>query len=200
MKKVFIVLLALLCAATLVFAADKKTQPKVVPSSSASGSLFAPGNVSAQIGLGSGFFIGGIDLYGGADFGIGQFKVADSIPLTYGAAARVGYFGWSSSYYGYSYSYSDLSIGVLGTLRLSWKDVFPDVKWLSKLESYIGAGLGTYIYSSSYTSDPISGGFHLGFAGLEGNNFYITPNIAINLEGGYYGYDSAGRFGILYKF
>ena len=133
MKKVVIVLIALLCVSGVTFAADA-TMP--------SGSLFQPKDLTVQVGLGSGFLIGGIDFYGGAEYGLGSFKVAEKIPLTYGAAVRVGYWGWSDSFLGYTDSYYDFGIGALGTLHLSWKDVLPDVKWLAKFESYIGLGLG----------------------------------------------------------
>jgi len=41
--------------------------------------------------------------------------------------------------------------------------------------------------------------FEIGFASVEGNNFYLTPNFAINFEGGYYGYGTTGRIGLLFK-
>jgi hypothetical protein len=184
-KRSLIVLLALLCAASFVFAADKP--------------LFAPGNLTVQAGLGSGFLIGGVDVYGGVDFGLGSFEIAKTIPLTYGVAGRVGYWGWSDSIFGTSYSYSDLALGALGTAHVSWRDILPDLKWLEKFESYIGLGLGTYIYNyNDYYSKGSS--FHLGPAFIEGNNWYFSPKFAINLEEGYYGYSGGyGRFGILFK-
>jgi hypothetical protein len=190
MKKVCIVILALACLAGFAFAADKASSASA-PSSDKP--LFAPGNLSAQVDLGSGFFWG-LDISGGAEYGLGSFKVADTIPLTYGVAARVGYSSWSI----FSYSYNDFFLGGLGTLHLSWKDVLPDIKWLAKIESYAGLGLGADIHNET---DTYYNGVHPAFVGIEGNNWYITPNIAINLEEGYfgYGYNSWGRFGVLFK-
>jgi hypothetical protein len=203
MKKTFVVLLALLCVTVFAFAAGK-----AAPTFSDK-PLFAPGNITIQAGLGSGFF-NGFDLYGGAEYGIGQFTVANKIPLTYGAAARVGYYGWTDSYNYYTVDYDEsyhyLSISAFGTVHVSWKDVLPDVKWLSRVESYVGLGLGTYFYGWSYDYSysgfnykDSANDFNFGFASLEGNNFYITPSIAINLEGGYYGYGGAGRLGVVFK-
>ena len=186
MKKILIILLALICASGLAFAADTG-----IPS------LFAPGNITAQINLGSGFFWG-LDLSGGAEYGLGSFKVANSIPLTYGAAARVGYSSWNLA--GYSgYTYSDFAISALGTLHLSWKDVLPDLKWISKVESYVGLGLGVNFHNETW--DTSLNGAKLAFSAIQGNNWYITPKIAINLEEGYFGYGFGGwgRIGVLLK-
>jgi hypothetical protein len=184
-KRSLIVFLALMCAASLAFAAD---------AASSDAPLFAPGNITAQINLGSGFFYG-LDLSGGAEYGLGTFKIASAIPLTYGAAARLGYAGWSLS----GYTYSDVALAALGTLHLSWKDVLPEIKWLSKLESYVGLGLGLDIHNETWSSS--NNGLKLAFTGIEGNNWYITPKIAINLEEGYfgYGYGGWGRLGLLIK-
>jgi hypothetical protein len=181
MKKSFIVLLALLVAGSLAFAADS------------SAPYFAPGNLTVQADLGTGFFFG-LDISGGAEFGLGSFKIGDAIPLTYGVAARVGYAGWTLT----SYKYSDIAIGGLATLHISWKDVLPDLKWLSKVESYAGLGLGVDLHTETDTYYNHTG---LAFAGVEGNNWYLTPNLALNLEEGYfgYGYNSYARFGITFK-
>jgi hypothetical protein len=192
MKKVCLVFLALVCLAGFSFGASKASAP-----AAADTPLFGPGNLSAQLGFGTSIF-SGLDLYGGADYGIGSFKIAGKIPFTYGVAARVSYYNYTDIYFGTDYSQSDLGIGALGTVRVSWKDVFPDINWLSKFESYIGIGLGTYIYSDSY--DSTLNAFHFGFASLEGNNWYFARNWALNLEEGYYGYGGDLRLGILYKF
>lgn len=192
MKKFLVVVAALLVLSVAGVAAQQ-----VVAKPTASGEdLFKPGSFSVQAGLGSAFFFGYVDVYGGADLGLGSFLLGETLPFTYGAAARISYWGWSNDVYS-SYSYSDIGIAALGTVHFSWKHVFPDVAWLEKLESYVGLGLGAYIYTDTYyTTD---NGFRFGFASVEGNNYYLTPNIAINFEGGYYGYGSSGRLGLLFK-
>jgi hypothetical protein len=193
MKKSSVALLSLLFVAGFAFAAGKAAAP------GASAPLFAPGDLSVQAGVGTSLFYG-FDVYGGADYGIGSFKIADNVPLTYGAAARVSYYSWSDSFIGYTDSYYDIGVGALATLRLDWKDVFPGVGWLSKIESYVGLGLGMYDYGLNVGGLGSSSSFNFGFAGLEGNNWYFAPRWALNLEEGYFGYGGDLRLGILYKF
>jgi len=191
MKRSFIVLLALLAAASLAFAADK---PATGAPATSDQTLFVPGNLTVQADLGSGFFFG-IDISGGAEYGLGSFKIAEKIPLTYGAAARVGFGSWSL--YG-SYTETDFAVEGLGTLHVSWKDILPELQWLQKVESYAGLGLGVNFHGET---DTHYNSVKLAFATIEGNNWYITPKLALNLEEGYfgYGYSSYARFGVTYK-
>lgn len=197
-KKFVVASLALGLVASLGFAA-----PKAAKASSAD-TLFVPGNLSVLAGIGSGIF-SGFDVYGGVEYDLGSFDIAQTIPITWGVAGRVGYYGYTESWYGMDWSYSDLSIGAVGVAHLSLKSLIPDQAWAAKFDFYAGLGLGTYLYSwdfdDYYGSSSLDKGsdFHLGFAGVAGTNWFITDRIAINFEGGYYGYGGAGRIGVLFK-
>jgi len=178
MKK-FLVLALVLCC--IGFASAEGLEP-----------LMAPGDLAVTAGVGYGFIWGAIDVSGGVEYMLGQFKIADTIPLTYGAAAKASYYGWSES--GSSFSY--LGGGAFGTLHLGLKDInLPDnLGFLENVDTYIGLGAGFYSYSWSG-----AGEFKIGLRTTGGAAYFINPKIAIVTEGGYYGYYSSGLLGILFK-
>ena len=180
MKRVVILVAVALMLASVAVAAPKGDDN------------FVPGNISALAGIGSGLFAGGLDLFGGAEYDIGSFKLAD-LPFTWGGAGRVGYWGYGIGTYNISY----LSIGAVGVVHFTWSNLFRDIAFFRNLDSYVGLGLGTWISGGTYSSS--TNGFHLGLASVEGNNYFITPQLAINFEGGYYGGFGSGRIGVLFK-
>ena len=193
-----------LCAflAAGAFAQSKSANPKgSSPKSSTGTMLLAPGNLDASVGLGSGFFVGGIDVAGGAEYMLGSFMVADNVPISYGAAVRASYFGWSTSYFGYNESFYYAGGGVFGTAHLALKNVIPTSDFFSKWDVYVGLGLRVADYSYSYNVSYYNGASNLvfGLGTVAGWNWFITPKIAINFEGGYYGFYGAGYIGVLFK-
>jgi len=174
LKKVLLVSIVLLSVCGLAFAADSAGAP-----------LFGPGNFSLQADVDIGY---GFGVSGGGDFGIGSFKIGP-IPFTYGVAARVGYDMGDWNY---------VALDVLGTVRMSWNSLFPQVGFVNKLESYIGLGLGAGFYSYSLLGVNQTGST-FSVASIEGNNYYITKSLAINLEEGYYGYYGGLKVGVLFK-
>jgi hypothetical protein len=190
MKKFLAILMVFLAVGGFAFAAPAKAAKAAAPA--ATKSLFAPGNFSAMVGFGSGILIGGLDLYGGAEYDFTKVNITDTIPLTIGGAARVSYWGWSTLGYGYSY----LGMGGFAIAHLSWKDVLPDQAWAKDLDSYIGLGLATYIYGDGYSKITA---FYPGFGSIAGTNWFFAKNLALNLEGGYYGFGGGGRLALVIK-
>jgi hypothetical protein len=198
MKRVLVLCLSLTLVAAAVFAKDPEARPKAAVGSS----YFLPGHFSFLADLGTSLGNYGIDACGGAEYDIGAFKIG-TLPFTWGVAARGGYESIpESSYYSYSVSDTGFTAAGLGILHFSWKSLYPKVAILRNLDSYLGLGGGYYYYSRSYASNGsnYTGGSigSIGVSTFEGNNWFITPNIAINIEGGYYGYYVAGRIGILF--
>jgi hypothetical protein len=170
MKKVLIVLLALLCAAGMAFAADKPSAGGVTP-------LVDKGDLLVNAGIGW----GGIS--GGAEFDFFRIDIAQTIPLTFGAAARVfidpGLF---------SPDWTTFAVGGMATAHLGIKGLkLPDgMSWASRVDAYAGLGLGfasgSYTNSSYYDMKP-----GLGLATVEGGSYYLNDKLALYSEYGYIG-------------
>ena len=182
-KRMLVFLLAAALCVTGVFAKGNAWTPGPEP-------LMAPGDLALTAGVGYGFFWGAVDVSGGAEYMLGKFMIADTIPLTYGAAVKAAYYGYSDWHY--------LGAGGFGTLHLSLKDLnlSESMGWLSNVDSYIGLGAGFYSYnwaSGSYSE------FRVGLRTVGGFNYFLNDRIALNFEGGYYGGWGSGLIGILFK-
>lgn len=195
MKRVLILLLALAMVAGLASAKDL-----------APGALMDTGDFAITAGLGSGIFIGGLDVSAGVEFMMGAFQLGD-LPLTWGIAAKANYFGWNSGYLGYEANYSYLGGGAFGTLHFTTNAMKLDasMSWLNRFDYFVGVGLGFFSYSYPDSYDYVNNkyinktSFSLGFRGTAGLNYFVTENLAITAEGGYYGYGGGGLLGVLFK-
>lgn len=169
-RKVFL-FVALALVATLAFA--QKSPP-------ATGlTLTPPGSFLVNVG------IGWPGASGGAEVIISQFKIADTIPLSFGVAGR-GYvnFFWGLYFGGAGF----------GTLHFSWRSLgLPsELSFLNPIDTYIGLGAGFSTYSG------------IGIAEFSGIAYYLNDKLAISAEdgyiGGFAGYsDFFGTFGLTLK-
>lgn len=189
MKRILILILASLLAVGAVSAQAKSggLEP-----------LMAPGDLAITAGIGYGFFWGAIDVSGGIELMMGKFMIGDTVPLTWGLAAKAAYFGYS---YNTDYHYNYLGAGGFATLHFGLKSLnLPDgMDFLANTDWYIGLGAGFYNYSESYYGDTSGSGFRVGFRSVGGVSYFFSPNFAINFEGGYYGGWSGGLIGVLFK-
>lgn len=137
------------------------------------GMLVTPGSLNANVGLGL-HYGSGFGLGGGVEYAIGKFVIAEKLPFTYGFAGRVGLDMTSSI---------GLSAGVFGTLHFSWGALnFPkELSWIGNFDSYLGLGLTVFP--------------GLGFDTIGGLSYYLSNNVAINLESGL----RASYIGFLFK-
>jgi len=138
------------------------------------GMLIAPGSLNVNVGIGYGY-VWGLDIGGGAEFAIGKFNIGETLPFTYGVAARAG-IGIGDTF--------PLSLAALGTVHFCWGAIaWPEeMAFMANLDTYIGLGL------------QILPG--LGFNTIGGTSYFLNKNLAINLEGGL----RASYIGVLYKF
>jgi len=159
--------------------------------------LMDVGDLAVSAGLGYGIFWGALDVSAGAEIMLGQFLVGESIPLTYGAAVKGAYYRYGGIL---DYFISYLGAGVFGTLHVSLKDLpwLADTAFLRNVDTYVGLGLGLYGYHDSYYGAS-EDEFRLGFRSTGGFNYFLSPSLAINVEGGYYGGWGGGLLGILLK-
>lgn len=192
MKGISVLCLALCLCSGLAFAQDAKLEP-----------LMAPGDLAVTAGIGYGFFWGAIDVSGGVELMLGQFMLGDTLPLSYGVAAKAVYYSYSWDSWGYKYKDVYLGAGAFGTLHLGLRDVgLPEgLGFLSNTDVYIGLGAGFYSYTYTWNYDDTkSTSFKIGLRSVGGVNYFFTPKLAINFEGGYYGYGSGGGLiGLLFK-
>jgi hypothetical protein len=136
------------------------------------GMLINPGSINASAGIGYGYYWG-IGLGGGAEFAIGKFMMAETLPFSYGVAARAGIdVGFSSS---------NFSLGVLGTVHFCWGalDLPEELAWLNNFDSYLGLGIAFPLYPTA----------------IGGTSYFLNKNLAINFESGL----RASYVGVLFK-
>jgi hypothetical protein len=190
MKKVFIVLLALLCVAGFVFAADKT--PAKNTSSGGGLSWMTSYNGKGQLNLyGSvGFYGLGVDVSVAPEYIINKFNLG-VVPLEWGVTAR-GMVGFSS-FLGYSW----IDWGVAPMATLHWGVDF-GAPW--KFDLYVGIGAGVYGSAGSAYSLYDNSGVHVGFASFDGVAWHFSKNISLISEGGYIGTTSTWGVGAEVQF
>ncbi len=193
MKRLLAIVLVLFIGLGVAVAEDGGFEP-----------LMAPGDLAVTAGIGYGFFWGAIDVSGGVELMLGKFMIGDTIPLTYGVAGKAVYYSYSwDSWGGYSYKDVYLGAGVFGTLHLGLKEAdLPDgLDFMNNTDWYVGLGAGFYSYTYTWDYDSTNDtSFKVGLRSVGGVNYFFTPNFAINVEGGYYGYGSGGGLiGLLFK-
>jgi hypothetical protein len=167
--------------------------------------LMEPGNIAVSAGLGYGFFFGAIDVSGGLEVIVARVDLGGELPITFGVAGKVNYYRYNYTGFYSAYHYTYLGGGAFGTVHLGLKDLDLDdnLRFLANVDTYVGLGMGFYSYSSSY--DDLFGynydSFQIGLRSTAGINYFLTPNVALTVEGGYYGaWGGGGLFGILVKF
>jgi opacity protein-like surface antigen len=212
MRKFFVAFVVLVLTLGAAFSADntKKTESAQSDSKKQDAQLeplMAPGDLAVTAGLGYGFLWGAIDVTGGAEYIIGQFKIGDTLPLSYGAAVKASYYRWDEYFGTEDWHYSYFGGGVFGTLHLGLKDLglAENMRWLADVDTYVGLGLGLYGYTyptwnEAYTEILSKTEMKVGVRAAAGVSYFITPNIAIVTEGGYYGFYGSGLIGVLLKF
>jgi hypothetical protein len=133
----------------------------------------------------------GKDLYLGAHLGLGGGSFGSIGPVVnaeygvlsnLGVTASVGFFGYTETYVGYTWSYTSIPVIVGANYHF-------DLLKVNKLDTWVGIGLGytfggvsssdsRYSYSSSW------GGFT--WDGRLGGRYYFTDRLAAKLELGYW--------------
>lgn len=172
MKKVVLVFLSLICAAGLVFAAGSGSSTPWVDK----------GNLLVNAGIGWG------GLSGGAEYDLARIDIAKVVPVTFGAAARALV---NPGIFDASYASFEFGLGAFGTAHVGFKELSlsSGLSWVSRLDAYLGLGLGfgTASLSSTYTSSyyTLKPGF--GFSTFEGASYYFNDKLAVNFEYGYIG-------------
>jgi hypothetical protein len=166
--------------------------------------LMAPGDLAVSAGLGYGFFWGAIDVSGGVELILSRYDLGGEVPLTFGVAGKVNYFRYNYSGYRSDYHYTYIGGGGFGTVHLGLKDLNLDenLEFLANVDTYVGLGVGFYSYSNSWDDDLDYdyNAFQIGLRSTAGVNYFLTPNVAINFEGGYYGgWGGGGLIGVLVK-
>lgn len=197
MKKLLIVILISMITGTGVLAAQENTIDGLEP-------FMVPGDVAITAGMGSGFFVGAIDASVGVEMILLQRELAEQLPLTFGVACKVNYYRYANHNLWGSYHVTYFGGGGFATAHLGLKELDLDEKaqWLANLDFYVGLGLGFYNYSDAYEEyvNPGYNEFQMGLRSTGGLNYFLTPNIAINVEGGYYsGWGGGALLGILFK-
>jgi hypothetical protein len=169
MKKCVVVFLSLICAAGLVFAADKAASSSLTPN-------IDKGNLVANVGIGYG------GLSGGAEYEFVRFDIANVVPVVIGAGVRVALDPGIFS----SYSSFTFGAGALATCHVELSGLNVPT-WVKKLDFSFGLGLGVATgspagYYGDYTASP-----GIGLASFEGLSYFFNKNLGVVFENGYVG-------------
>lgn len=183
MKRALIVLLALLCASSLAFAADKASAGGLTP-------WVDKGNLLVNVGIGWG------GLAGGAEFDLARIDIGNVVPITFGAAARALV---NPGIFDASYASFEFGVGAFGTAHVGFKELGKawGQSWLSNFDVYagLGAGFGSASLASAYTGTGYTLKPGIGISTFEGTSYYFNDKFAVNFEYGY-----IGRVGYTYDF
>jgi hypothetical protein len=169
MKKVLIILLALILASGFAFAQDKASSVALTP-------YVDKGELLVNVGIGWG------GLSGGVEFTFYRWDIGGIIPLTFGAAGRAaidpGIF---------TIDWTTFGAGGFGTAHVGFKEInLPSgLTFLSDVDAYLGLGLGfaSGITSNSYWTPKLG----IGISTFTGAAYYLSDTLAINFEYGYIG-------------
>jgi hypothetical protein len=197
MKKLLVLVLLVFLAFSGTLAAQETDDLDLEP-------LMAPGDLAVTAGVGYGFFIGAIDVSGGVELMLSRIDIGGEVPITFGVAGKGYYYRYNYSGYTADYHYTYLGGGGFATAHLGFKDLDLDesLEWLDNVDTYVGLGLGFYSYTNTLWNDlgDTYNEFQIQFQSTGGVNYFLTPNIAITFEGGYYGgWGGGGLIGILFK-
>ena len=135
---------------------------------------------------GAGFYYGGLNITGGAEYIIGNFDIGP-VPLEWGIMAQA-ILGFSN----YAYA-SGLDWGAAPMVSLHWGTNFGG---LARFDFYISAGLG--IFGGAYWAY-YNGPVGFGFASYDGVTWMFSKDLGLLLEFGYIGWASTGAVGIVWK-
>lgn len=131
----------------------------------------------------------GITISGTAELILGEWNIADVMPVDYGIAAKGIFETWS--YFGYSETY--IGIAPMFMMHTGFADI--------GIDYFVGLGVGFALYNSSdnyyyfYYRKP----FEIGFAATSGVVYYLSKNFGLILEYAYIGWVSIWGVGIQLK-
>jgi hypothetical protein len=120
---------------------------------------------------------------------VAKMKIA---PLDFGVAAK-GLFGFSTGYFGSSYTH--LGVGAFGTVHWGLRGMDWDLDFLDPVDVWLGIGLAV---SAHLPAASWGGGGPINFATVAGVNYFLNDRFALMLAGSYWGY-GGGYVGVLYK-
>jgi len=172
MKKLFLVLFILLVFATPIFAQSSNNPSQYFKSYLENGDL----SIYASIG-----WWWGLCANAGAELVLGQWNIADIIPIDFSVGIRALYEGW------YSYPVNHFYAGAAPMFIIH-------VGTMGNFDFYEGIGLGFYFSNSSFLD-----GFGIGFAAVSGATWYLSKNLGLIIEYAYVGYVSTWGVGITLK-
>lgn len=125
----------------------------------------------------------GICANAGAELVLGQWDIANIVPIDYSIGARILFQSWS--FLGFSETYFGAAPMFIIHMGLA-----------GNFDFYEGIGLGFAFYSGTqYTNSD----FEIGFAAISGIAWYLSKNLGLILEYAYIGWTSTWGVGITLK-
>jgi hypothetical protein len=143
-------------------------------------------SVGAGVGLGFGGWGYGLSIFPGAEYTIADWRIGDTVPLALGVSAR-GLIGFSS-YYG-----TVFGVGPFVAVHVGFRGL--DIpEFFQKFDVYTALGLAVTFGGNTGLYSPF------GLNSYGGFNYFLKENLALYLEGSYWGYYGGTTLGVLYKF
>jgi hypothetical protein len=167
-------------------------------------SLYTPKDISVSAGVGFLAFSqsGGLAAYPGVEIILKEFIISEMVPLEVGAAVR-GFFNlFNESSAGLDYGWLAFGGGAFGTVHFTLRGSDLNIAaFFEKLDFYSAMGLAfTYFsYTGDWGTRSKYADTGLGFASSGGISYFLRDNLALFLEGSYWGYGGGATVGALLK-
>ena len=153
-------------------------------------SYFEAGDTSVSLGVGFGAWsLFSIATYPGIEQTIMDFKIADVVPMSIGAAIK----GVANIYAGSGYAGVNVGAGLFVPFHFSLRGL--DIPLFNRFDIYVAPGIGFNFDLGNYYANP----FRLGFVTYDGFNYFVNDSFAVFVEGPYWDYYSGATIGVLLK-
>lgn len=155
-------------------------------------SHFKGGDTSLSVGAGFGAYIGwlSIAVYPGFEQTITDLKIADTVPVSIGAAVK----GMVNLYVG---GIDGLAIGVGGFVPFHFGLKNLGLDFLDNLDFYVAPGIGISFDTGDLGwTNPVE----FGFAEYSGVNYFLSEGTAVFVEQVYWDYYAGATVGVVLKF
>ena len=155
-------------------------------------SYFQAGDTSVSLGVGFGAapLVSSVAAYPGFEQTIMDFKIAETVPLSVGVAAK----GVANIYGGSGYAGINIGAGLFVPFHFSLRGL--DIPFFNRLDIYLAPGIGMNFDLGNYW---LSNPMRFGFVSYDGFNYFVNDSFAIFVEGTYWDYYGGAAIGVLLK-
>jgi opacity protein-like surface antigen len=174
MRKLFFVIFVLFLLATPILAQTTNDPSTYFKSYLKNGDLSIYASIGWWLGLCANV---------GAELVLGEWNIADILPIDFSVGVRALYEGWSY----FNSSYSVFGVAPMFIIHIGT---------VGNFDFYEGIGIGFAFSTGSWS---VYNDFEIGFAAVSGATWYLSNNLGLILEYAYIGWVSSWGVGVTLK-